>query len=147
MIHLEDEILIEAPVQSVFGAVTDFRNTPRWHRNMKKVGFRSTAPPSVGSEYDWVERFLWKTMDLSGVITSWEPPSRFTRRPYGGPFPMTGGWSFAAVDGGTRVTRFSDTQLTGMMRFMPALMTFFARRQVRQELSDLKRFIEENQHD
>jgi uncharacterized protein YndB with AHSA1/START domain len=139
---MEDSIVVGAPIEKVFAFVADFRNTPKWHRNMKQAGFRSSGPPGAGSEYDWVERFMWKTLDLGGVITSWDPPSSFTWRPHGGPFPMTGGWTFTAVDGGTKVVRFSDTELTGVMKRMPALMTAIAKRQVRQELQALKRLIE-----
>lgn len=142
MIHMEESVVINAPPAEVFAVVTDFTNTPQWHKNMKKVGWRGDSPPGLGSEYDWVETFMGRTLDLSGSVTSWDPPHGFTWRPHGGPYPMTGGWTFAATGAGTTVTRTSDTELTGPARWMSGLMTRVARRQVRVELGQLKSFIE-----
>lgn len=142
MVHMEDVIVIQAPVEVTFAVVADFKNTGAWHKNMKQVGFSSDAAVGAGSEYQWVETFMWKTLDLSGVVTTWDPPNGFTWRPHAGPFPMTGGWRFEAVGTATKVTRFSDTELTGLMRRMPGLMTRIAKRQVRGELADLKRLVE-----
>lgn len=142
MVHMEDTVTIDAPVERVFAFVTDFGNTAKWHKNMKKVGFKSSEPLGAGTKYDWIESFAGKTMDLSGEITSWDPPNSFTWRPTGGPFPMSGGWFFVAVSESTKVTRYSDTELSGFMKFMSTLMSRMAKRQVRQELAEMKRLIE-----
>lgn len=89
--HMEDFVQIDAPIEAVFAYITDFSNTPKWHKNMKKVGWKTNAPYGVGSEYDWVETFSGMKMDIGGVITSWNPPYSFTWKPTTSPFPMTGG--------------------------------------------------------
>lgn len=142
MVHMEHTVVINAPIDRVFAYVTDFSNTSKWHKNMKRVGLRSASPIRLGSTYDWIETFAGKTMDLSGEITSWDPPHCFTWRPLDGPYPMTGGWSFATDGIATTVTRHSDTELSGLLRFVSMLMSRMARRQVSQELDELKRLIE-----
>lgn len=142
MLHFEDSVVVDAPIDHAFDYVADFGNTAKWHKNMKKVGWRSADTPGVGSEYDWVESFMGKTMDLAGVISSWDRPHGFTWRPLDGPYPMSGGWSFESEGDRTRITRFSDSELTGFMKFAAALMVPIAKRQVRQELAALKELIE-----
>jgi uncharacterized membrane protein len=75
IMHMEDTVYVDAPPEQVFDYVTDFRNTANWHENMRTVGFRTDEPPCLGSEYDWVESFMGKTMNLSGVITAWDRPN------------------------------------------------------------------------
>ncbi len=142
MLHLEDSVVVHAPVEEVFDFVADFRNTTRWHKNMKKVGFKTDEPPGLGSEYDWIETFMGKKMDIGGRIVAWDRPNGFQWQPTTGPYEMSGGWKFTADAGRTLVTRYSDTQLSGMMKFAAALMTPIARRQVRSELETLKAVIE-----
>ena len=36
--NMQDSILIQVPIDVVFNYITDFENTPHWHKNMKKVG-------------------------------------------------------------------------------------------------------------
>lgn len=142
MQHLEDSVTIDAPIDKVFSYVVDFSNTAKWHKNMKKVGFKISEPPQLGSQYDWIESFAGKTMDLSGEITAWDPPHAFAWKPDGGPFRITGGWTFVADGAATTVTRYSDSDLSGIMKFLSVLMVPVAKRQVRQELAELKRLIE-----
>lgn len=141
-IHMEDTVVIDAPIDAVFAYLADFRNTAKWHKNMKKVGWKTGDPPGLGSEYDWTETFAGQTMVLDGVITSWNPPYSFTWRPTNSPYPITGGWTLAEKEGSTVVTRYSDNQLAGIMKVLSFMMLPMARRQVRLELKELKRLIE-----
>lgn len=141
-IHMEHTVVIDAPIEAVFAYLTDFRNTPKWHKNMKKVGWKKDEPPGLGAEYDWIETFAGQTMVLDGVVTSWEPPYSFNWRPTNSPFPITGGWTLAPQESSTVVTRYSDNQLAGIMKLLNFMMIPMARRQVQLELNELKRLIE-----
>lgn len=139
---MEDSVEIIAPIEKVFAYITDFRNTPNWHKNMKKAGWKKEGPHGVGSEYDWIETFAAMKMDIGGVITSWDPPYSFTWKPTTSPFPMTGGWTLVAKGNSTLVTRYSDNQLSGIYKWLNRMMVPMAERQVRKELQELKRLIE-----
>jgi uncharacterized protein YndB with AHSA1/START domain len=141
-IHMEDIVVIDAPIEAVFAYIVDFRNTAKWHKNMKKVGWKKDEPPGLGSEYDWTETFAGQTMVLDGVITSWEPPNSFAWRPTNSPYPISGGWTLVKKENLTVVTRYSDNQLAGIMKLMSFIMLPMAKRQVRLELQVLKRLIE-----
>ena len=58
---------------------------------------------------------------------------------------MTGGWKLLQKESTTLVTRFSDNQLTGIYRWLNMIMVPMAKRQVKKELKELKRLIEEVQ--
>lgn len=141
-LHLEDTVSIDAPIEAVFAFITDFSNTPKWHKNMKKVGWKNEGPHGVGSEYDWIETFSGMKMDIGGVITSWNPPYSFTWKPTTSPYPITGGWTLEAKENSTLVTRYSDNQLSGIYKWLNMMMVPMAKRQVRKELLELKRLIE-----
>ncbi len=139
---MEDKVLIEAPIDYVFAYVADFRNTSKWHKNMKKVGWKKDTPPGLGSEYYWTETFAGMKMVLDGVITSWDPPNAFAWKPTGSPYPITGGWTFIRKGNATETIRYSDNQLGGVYRFFSLLMIPMARKQVKAELQELKRLVE-----
>lgn len=141
-LHMEDTVIINAPIDTVFAFITDFSKTPTWHKNMKKVGWKHDGPHGVGSEYDWVETFAGMTMDIGGVITSWNPPYAFTWKPTTSPYPLTGGWKLEEKFNSTLVTRYSDNQLAGIYKWLNRLMVPMAKRQVRKELDVLKNLIE-----
>lgn len=146
-LHMEDSISIDAPIEFVFAFITDFSNTPKWHKNMKKVGWKKDGPQGFGSEYDWIETFSGLKMDIGGVITSWDPPYSFTWKPTTSPYPITGGWTLEKREGETYVTRFSDNELAGIYKWLNKLMVPMAKRQVRKEMQELKRLIEEKYKD
>ena len=50
--HMEDSVLINAPIKVVFEYMADFTNVPKWHEYMLSVGWKNNNPPDVGSEYD-----------------------------------------------------------------------------------------------
>lgn len=139
---MEDTVSIDVPIEAAFDYIVDFRNTPKWHKNMKKVGWKNEGPHGVGSEYDWIETFSGMKMDIGGVITAWDPPYSFAWKPTTSPFPITGGWTLKADGKSTQVTRYSDNQLTGIYKWLNMLMIPMAKRQVRKEMLELKRLIE-----
>ncbi len=141
-IHMEDKVLIDAPIENIFAYLVNFKNTANWHKNMKKVGWKNDEPPGLGSEYDWIETFAGQTMNLDGIITSWDPPNAFTWKPTNSPYPITGGWTLVKKENATEVTRYSDNQLKGIYKLFSLIMLPMARRQVRSELQELKRLIE-----
>lgn len=142
--HMEDSVLVDAPIAEEFAYITDFGNTPKWHKNMKKVGWTSQAPHGVGSTYDWIETFSGIKMDIGGIITTWEPPFSFSWKPSSSPYPLSGGWKLAEKDGATLVTRYSDNELSGIYKWLNFMMLPMAKRQVKEELQTLKRLIEAN---
>lgn len=140
--HMEDTVSINAPIDTVFAFITDFRIISKWHKNMKKVGWKNDGPHGVGSEYDWIESFSGMKMDLCGVITLWDAPNSFAWKPTNSPFKMTGGWTLVAKENSTLVTRYSDNGLSGIFKLLNSLFLPKAKRQVKSEFQELKRLIE-----
>jgi hypothetical protein len=92
------------------------------------VSTRASCPPATGS--------------LAGVITAWDRPNGFAWKPIAGPYEMSGGWTFEAEGSQTKVTRYSDTELSGFMKLTASLMGPVAKRPVRRELQRLKELVE-----
>ncbi|HMY83621.1 MAG TPA: SRPBCC family protein [Saprospiraceae bacterium] len=140
--HMEDSVLINAPIKVVFEYMADFNNVPKWHENMISVGWKNNNPPGVGSEYEWIETFAGSKLNLDGIITAWQPPYSYSWKATKSRFGMTGGWTFVEQENGTMVTRYSDSELTGIFKLLNALFLPKAKRQVKRELLELKRLIE-----
>jgi len=51
MITFEVSIVIEKPVEEVFGFVTEGENSPKWNSAVKSVRKISEGPISVGTKY------------------------------------------------------------------------------------------------
>lgn len=139
---MEDSVLINAPIKVVFEYMADFKNVLKWHENMISVGWKNNNPPGVGSEYEWIETFAGSKLNLDGIITAWQPPYSYSWKATKSRFGMTGGWTFVEQENGTMVTRYSDSELTGIFKLLNALFLPKAKRQVKRELLELKRLIE-----
>lgn len=113
---MKDSVWVNVPIEVAFAWLTDFQNTPKWHQNMLKWGWKSEGPYGMGSEYDWVETFMGMKMDIGGVITEWNPPYSFAWKPTTSPFPITGGWKLVQKEKATLITRYSDNQLKGIYK-------------------------------
>jgi len=142
ILHLEDAISIDASIESVWAYLTDFRNVPKWHKNMIKSTWKGNPPYGVGSEYDWIEKAAGKTLDIGGAITTWNLPYCFEWRPHINPYNMSGGWKLESRGNATHVIRYSDTTLFGFFKWFSFLIVPMIKKQVHAEMQQLKRLIE-----
>jgi len=142
MVHTEATITIARPIEEVFAVAADFGRAAEWRRGIREAGLVGSDPAGVGAHYTWIVKFGWQTMDLSGEVTEWDPPTRFRWKPAAGPFPVTGGMEFVEDDGSTRVTTYSDSEPNGLMRRLAGAMKRIGERQYRTELSTLKALLE-----
>lgn len=143
MIHTEASIIIDRPVEEVFKLQTDLSRYKDWQDGLVEAGWTSTGPPGVGSTYKFITANAGMRFDIPGEIIAWDPPRSWKWKARSGPIIIEGGYRFEHVGSGTRVTMFSDSELKGMMKLMPAwLYKSLGERSQKRSLNRLKALLE-----
>lgn len=77
MTKIEHSVLINRPVDEVFGFVTDFERLPQCAAEVVEVGKASTRPMDVGTTFAAAVRFLGRRIESVHEITEYEPKRKF----------------------------------------------------------------------
>ena len=97
------EAVIPLPVAEVAGYAADPANAPRWYANIASVEWETAPPVEVGSRVAFVARFLGRRIAYTYEVVEYEPRERLVMRTAQGPFPMETTYTWAPVEGGTRM--------------------------------------------
>ena len=97
------EAVIPLPVAEVAGYAADPANAPRWYANIASVEWETAPPVEVGSRVAFVARFLGRRIAYTYEVVEYEPRERLVMRTAQGPFPMETTYTWASVQGGTRM--------------------------------------------
>jgi len=97
------EAVIPLPVAEVAGYAADPANAPRWYANIASVEWETAPPVEVGSRVAFVARFLGRRIAYTYEVVEYEPRERLVMRTAQGPFPMETTYTWAPVQGGTRM--------------------------------------------
>ena|SRR5579872_1664102 len=144
MAEVLESVSIDAPAERVWHAVhEDFRNFTRWTTNVKRVQKVTSGPPGKGAVY----RYILDTPAGEHVLeiehTEWRKPKLCAGEYVRGPVSGTWSYSYAERAGKTRLTYDSDFRLTGVLRLMTAAFLPHYRNGVRENLKNLKAYLED----
>ncbi|MCH8235881.1 MAG: SRPBCC family protein [Chloroflexi bacterium] len=134
MPHHEESIVIDAPVEAVFAAMTDLERWRSWWPQIESV----RLPDGWTVDGELACRVMG--MDLEGAVTAYEPDRELgfeTNLPVGG--RVTQHFTFQPENGGTRLTvKLDASGMAGMM---------FTRKRLVRELDRLKANVENAETD
>jgi uncharacterized protein YndB with AHSA1/START domain len=136
------ETTIERPVEEVSAYAADPTNAPTWYVNIDSVEWRTDPPVQVGSEMDFVARFLGRRMAYTYRVTDLVQGERLVMSTERGPFPMETTYTWEAVDRGTRMTLRNTGLPSGFARLGAAVMEKAMRRTTTKDLARLKAILE-----
>jgi uncharacterized protein YndB with AHSA1/START domain len=136
------ETIIERPVEEVSAYAADPTNAPTWYDNIDSVEWRTDPPVQVGSEMDFVARFLGRRMAYTYRVTDLVQGERLVMSTERGPFPMETTYTWEAVDRGTRMTLRNTGLPSGFARLGAAVMEKAMRRTTTKDLARLKAILE-----
>src|SRR5215213_109915 len=88
------EIEIGRPRVEVAAFACDPDNATRWYENIDSVVWRTPRPLRVGTELEFVARFLGRTLAYTYEVREHQPGERFVMRTAQGPFPMETTYAF-----------------------------------------------------
>ena len=121
----------------------DPSNAPDWYVNIVSVDWKTAPPAQVGSEVEFVARFLGRTLKYTYEFVELVPGERVVMRTQQGPFPMETTYTWAAEsDGSTRMTLRNRGEPAGFSKVMAPLMKPAMRSANRKDLAKLKALLE-----
>jgi uncharacterized protein YndB with AHSA1/START domain len=82
------EITIRRPRSEVADYAADPDNAPSWYENIESVAWKTDPPLQVGSEIEFVARFMGRRLTYTYRVAEFVPRARLVMSTSEGPFPM-----------------------------------------------------------
>jgi uncharacterized protein YndB with AHSA1/START domain len=141
MVTMDHSVLINRPVEDVFGFVADQANEPKWHTDVLEV--HPAKALEKGATVTWVVRFMGKSSYLNEV-RAFEPPHRIQIAAVDGPLRPILTHTFEDVNGATLYRRHVEIPPRGLFRLVAPIMelTGAAARRNRRFTENLRRLLE-----
>jgi len=67
-------VRVKAPIEAVFGAVTDPRRTLDWNPGLVEVADVAGLPPGIGTSWRQVAHYAGRTVSLTCRVVAFSPP-------------------------------------------------------------------------
>jgi uncharacterized membrane protein len=142
MAKIEAGVVINRAIEEVFAFAGNVENNPQWQSGVLEARITSEGPMGVGTTYRYVNQLLGRRIETDGEITEYEPNRKYSFKSTSGPFPIEGGFTFEAADGGTKVTLAVAADIGGFFKLAEPLVVRAIKRQFETDLSTLKDILE-----
>ncbi|MEQ1699109.1 MAG: SRPBCC family protein, partial [Ilumatobacteraceae bacterium] len=118
-VDIETDIVIARPLDVVAPFAADPSNAPEWYVNIGSVEWKTPPPVQIGSQVEFVARFLGRTLRYTYEFVELIPGERLVMRTQQGPFPMETTYTWAIEPGGsTRMMLRARGEPAGFSRLM-----------------------------
>lgn len=142
-VDVSSQIAIACPVDVVAAYAADPSNAPEWYVNIDSVEWKTAPPPRVGTQVEFVARFLGRTLRYTYELVEFVPGARVVMRTQQGPFPMETIYTWVPMtDSSTRMTLRNRGEPAGFARVMAPIVQPAIRRANRKDLARLKTILE-----
>ncbi|AEG44772.1 SRPBCC family protein [Isoptericola variabilis] len=136
------ERVIRAPVDEVAAYAADPTTAPEWYATIESVVWRTDPPVAVGSEMEFVARFLGRRIAYTYRVEELEPGERLVMSTAQGPFPMRTEYTWSAAPGGTLMTLRNTGEPSGFASVAAPVMEAAMRRATTKDLARLASLLE-----
>ena len=143
MIRIEHELVVERPLEDVFAYLSDPANVPEWQTGVVETTKEEEGGMRVGVRWREVRSFLGRRMEATLEAIAYEPGREFSLRAVSGPIPLQVRHLFDRADAGTRITVLAEGDPGRFARLGSRLIARAAERQLKDDLAELKRVLEE----
>jgi carbon monoxide dehydrogenase subunit G len=122
---MDSTVLIDRPVEEVFGFVADLTNVASMDPSVKSVQKTSEGPIGAGTKFRMRQKapHLGKSRDASVCYTAVKPNRKIEFEARVGLNSPTARLTFERVDGGTRVRFHGEPNLGGALKVLSPLST------------------------
>jgi len=144
---IDESILVEQPVGTVFDFLVDPENLPVWESSVVEMHQLDDGPTAIGTQAAGVNKVLGVRFDWLSEVTELDRPTRasWSASAGGDRFRFTVSYRLEPVANGTRVTYHveADPGLGGVFgRFTDPLVVGAQRRSMRSSLQNLAAVLE-----
>lgn len=144
MISTEKTITIEAPITTVFAAVTAISKTPVWVSVVKEAAV--TSPGSVGVGTTFIERgeMMGQSALFHKTVTLYNAPKQYGTTTTSGPVAHTMLFTCTPLNAATTTLTFrlEVEEPSGVMSFFVDMMRGMVEQQIEGDLKRLKALLE-----
>lgn len=137
-VNVQVETTINRRSDEVAAYAGDPTNAPEWYVNIKSVTWRTPPPVAVGSQMDFVARFLGRRIAYTYEVVELLPSERLVMRTADGPFPMETTYTWEPSGDGTRMTLCNRGNPSGFSKMAGPLMERAMHRATTKDLARLK---------
>ena len=142
-VDVSNEIVIDRPVEAVARYAIDPDNAPTWYKNIESIVWRTPRPIAVGTQLDFVARFLGKRLAYTYEIVDLVENQRLVMRTAQGPFPMETTYTFEALSPGrTRMRLRNRGRPRGFAGVLAPAMAGAIKAANRKDLEAIKKILE-----
>ena len=136
------EGIVRCPPEVVAAYANNPSNATEWYANIKDVRWKTSPPVSVGSEIEFVAKFLGRQLVYTYEVIELSEAS-FVMRTAEGPFPMETTYRYSSTaEGHTRMTLRNRGTPTGFSRLVAPILKVAMRSANRKDLKALRRRLE-----
>jgi uncharacterized membrane protein len=142
MARVEASVVINRPIEEVFTFAADMNKSSTWQSSVLETALISPGPVGQGTTYRHTMQFSERRLEATAEITDYEPPRKYAWKATSAPFPLSGGMSFEAVNGSTRVTHSLEAEPSGLLALAAPAIVRAAQQQFEADLKNLKELLE-----
>jgi Polyketide cyclase / dehydrase and lipid transport len=140
--EFQARIIVNRPLPTVFAAVADFENWPKWEGSFLEVKRQPSEANMLGAVY-WCKRKSPSVAESRFTVSEYEPDKKLAiEGDWVGFLKPMASFYFESVPEGTRVTCIGRPQLRGFSRLLQPMMARMGRRLNEEYLGNLKRLVE-----
>jgi carbon monoxide dehydrogenase subunit G len=141
---MESTVIIERPVEEVFGFVVDLTNVPSMDPSVQSVQKTSEGPIDAGTTFRMRQKAppLGKVREASVRYTAVEPNRNIEFEAMVGPISPTARLTFEQANGGTRVRFRGEPNPVGPLKVLSPLINRQGQRMWDRRLAGLKSTLE-----
>ena len=138
----ELSIVINRPIEEVFGFLANLENDVKWRSEWVETKNTSGGVLGVGATFCLTGKFLGRRIPTVYEVTEYEPNRIAAWKTVSGPLPLKFQRTFERGEGGTRFTIKYEVEPRGFFKLAWPLITRMAKRQHEGDLRKVKELME-----
>jgi carbon monoxide dehydrogenase subunit G len=142
MAKFEINLVINRPIEEVFGFISNAENLPLWRASALEIKRTSSEPFGIGSVFKARFSFLGRPFYGDLTIIAHEPHEKYGTKVVGGPFPLEARYTLAPAESGTQLTLVIEGEPGGFFKLAEPLVVSMAKRAYEADLHNLKEMLE-----
>jgi uncharacterized membrane protein len=141
MIKVENSIIVQKPVETVFAFAVNPENATKWQGGVESVKSQSSTP-MVGQRHTEVRKFMGRDMETTLEISALKSNEIFSLKTLNGPVPYEVTVIFEPVEGGTRMTTKIQAEPGGFFKLAEGMVSKQLEKSVQEDNQRLKSLME-----
>ena len=138
----ELSIVINRPIEEVFGFLANLENDIKWRSEWVETKNTSGGAPGVGATYCLTGEFLGRRVPTIYEVIEYEPNRSAAWKTVSGPLPLKFQRTFEHGEGGTRFTIKYEAEVRGFFKLVMSFLAGMVKRQHEGDLRKVKELME-----